>query len=84
LSRFCFHSGFRSPPSSTTSRLTVKRVSDRKYVLINKVAAQFFDVPLDQQLGRTAEEIFPPDVAEVINKNDAEALTKSGSEPTTG
>ncbi len=64
--------------------LTVKRVSDRKYVLINKVAAQFFDVPLDQQLGRTAEEIFPPDVAGVINKNDAEALTKSGSEPTTG
>ena len=46
--------------------LTVKRVSDRKYVLINKVAAQFFDVPLDQQLGRTAEEIFPPDVAGVI------------------
>jgi PAS domain S-box-containing protein len=64
--------------------LTVKRVADRKYVLINNVAAQFFDVPLDQQLGRTAEEIFPPDVAEVINKNDAEALTKGGSEPTTG
>src|SRR5262249_22760163 len=64
--------------------LTVKRASDRKYILINKVAAQFFDVSLDQQLGRTAEEIFPLPVSEVINKNDAEALTKSGSEPTIG
>jgi diguanylate cyclase (GGDEF)-like protein len=64
--------------------LTVKRASDRKYVLINKIAAQFFDVPLDQQLGHTAEEVFPPDVAEVISKNDAEALTKGGSESTTG
>jgi diguanylate cyclase (GGDEF)-like protein/PAS domain S-box-containing protein len=64
--------------------LTVKRASDRKYVLINKAGAQFlFDVPLDQQLGRTAEDIFPPDVAELINKYDAEALSKRGSEPTT-
>jgi len=64
--------------------LTVKRTSDRKYVLINKIAAQFFDVPLDQQLGHTAEEIFPPDVAEVISKNDAVALAKGGSESITG
>jgi PAS domain-containing protein len=62
--------------------LTVKRASDRKYVLINKVAAQFVDVPLDQQLGHTAEDVFPPDVAELISKNDAEALTKGGSEST--
>jgi diguanylate cyclase (GGDEF)-like protein/PAS domain S-box-containing protein len=64
--------------------LTVKRASDRKYVLINKSAGQLFDTPLDQQLGRTANDIFPAQVAEMINKNDAEALAKAGSDPIIG
>jgi diguanylate cyclase (GGDEF)-like protein/PAS domain S-box-containing protein len=58
--------------------LTVKRASDRKYVLINKVAGRLFDVPLDQQIGHTAGDIFPGDVADFIQKGDAEALTRRG------
>ncbi|MFZ0842228.1 MAG: PAS domain S-box protein, partial [Xanthobacteraceae bacterium] len=46
--------------------LTVKRASDRKYVLINKVAGRLFDIPLDQQIGHTAGDIFPRDVADFI------------------
>ncbi|MBV9237013.1 MAG: EAL domain-containing protein [Xanthobacteraceae bacterium] len=63
--------------------LTVKRASDRKYVLINKVAGRLFDVPLDQQIGRTAGDVFPADVADFIRKGDAEALARR-SEAITG
>jgi diguanylate cyclase (GGDEF)-like protein/PAS domain S-box-containing protein len=58
--------------------LSVKRASDRKYVLINKAAERLFDIPLDQQIGRTAEDIFLGDAAEVIKQGDAEALAKRG------
>jgi diguanylate cyclase (GGDEF)-like protein/PAS domain S-box-containing protein len=58
--------------------LTVKRASDRKYVLINKVAGRLFDIPHDQQIGHTAGDIFPRDVADFIQKGDAEALARRG------
>ena len=37
-----------------------------------------FDVPLDQQIGHTAGDIFPGDVADFIQKGDAEALARRG------
>ncbi len=58
--------------------LTVKKASDRKYVLINNLAGGLFDVPLDQQIGHTAGDIFPGDVADFIQKGDAEALARRG------
>ncbi len=58
--------------------LSVKRASDRKYVLINKAAEQLFGIPPDRQIGQTAADIFPRDAAEVIKQGDAEALAKRG------
>jgi diguanylate cyclase (GGDEF)-like protein/PAS domain S-box-containing protein len=58
--------------------LAVKRASDRKYLLINKFLGSRFHVPLDQILDHTADEIFPADAAEFVNRGDAEALARPG------
>ena len=58
--------------------LAVKRASDRKYLLINKLLGSRFHVPLDQILDHTAVNIFPADAAEFVNKGDAEALASPG------
>jgi diguanylate cyclase (GGDEF)-like protein/PAS domain S-box-containing protein len=61
--------------------LAVKRVSDRKYVLINRAAAQLFPQPLENALEQTAFDLFPARTAKQIDDNDRAVIAKENNEP---
>lgn len=48
----------------------VKDAKDSRYVLLNRSSEGYYGLPRDRMLGHTPEEIFPPDVARVVNEED--------------
>ncbi len=57
--------------------LIVKNADDRRYVLINRAGEDFFGLPREEMLGKTADEIFSKDEADAINARDEELLRSS-------
>jgi diguanylate cyclase (GGDEF)-like protein/PAS domain S-box-containing protein len=60
------------------SQITVKDARERRYVLANSVATEQFGAQREQILGKTADELFPKQSAEIITADDDKML-QSGS-----
>jgi len=58
--------------------IAVKDVHSRRYVLINDVGVEHFGVPRDQIIGRTADQIFMKETADVISRHDDELMQSNG------
>jgi diguanylate cyclase (GGDEF)-like protein/PAS domain S-box-containing protein len=56
----------------------VKELPDLRYALVNRAGEQYFNVPREKMLGRTAAEIFPAERARMVDDEDRAAL-ESGS-----
>jgi PAS domain S-box-containing protein len=52
----------------------VKRASDRRYVLVNRAGEQFWGMPREEMLGKTAYDVFPREEAEKITERDERLL----------
>ncbi|MEA2993364.1 MAG: hypothetical protein QOD40_2284 [Alphaproteobacteria bacterium] len=52
--------------------LIVKNAEDRRYVLVNRAGEDLLGVPREQLLGKTAYDLYPKDVADIINARDDE------------
>ena len=50
--------------------ITVKNAHDLKYTLVNRAAEEFFGIPREQMIGRTASELFSKEVADIIADHD--------------
>ncbi|MFY9141927.1 putative bifunctional diguanylate cyclase/phosphodiesterase [Sulfuricurvum sp.] len=61
--------------NSSPDAIVIKGV-DKRYIVFNEAAAQYAGVPTDFAIGKTADEIFPPETAQIINKLDNELLEK--------
>jgi diguanylate cyclase (GGDEF)-like protein/PAS domain S-box-containing protein len=59
------------------SRITVKDIRDRRYVLVNQVAEQQYGMAREDIIGRTAFDLFPQAGAARLTASDDEALTLS-------
>jgi diguanylate cyclase (GGDEF)-like protein/PAS domain S-box-containing protein len=58
------------------SRITVKDIRDRRYVLVNQVAERQYGLPRDAIIGRTAFDLFPEAAAVRLTVSDDEALAQ--------
>jgi diguanylate cyclase (GGDEF)-like protein/PAS domain S-box-containing protein len=47
-----------------------KCAKDFRYVLLNRAGEDYYGLPREEMLGRTSEEIFPPDVARLVTEQD--------------
>jgi len=47
-----------------------KCAKDSRYILLNRAGEDYYGLPREQMLGRTPEEIFPADVAHMVNEQD--------------
>ncbi|MGY3544946.1 diguanylate cyclase (GGDEF)-like protein/PAS domain S-box-containing protein [Bradyrhizobium sp. USDA 4472] len=47
-----------------------KCAKDSRYILLNRAGEDYYGLTREQMLGRTPEEIFPPDVARMVNEQD--------------
>ncbi|KYH00972.1 EAL domain-containing protein [Bradyrhizobium sp. DOA1] len=47
-----------------------KCAKSSRYILLNRAGEDYYGMPREQMLGRTPEEIFPADVARVVNEQD--------------
>ena len=54
--------------------ILVKDARDFRYVLLNKTGEEFFGLPVEEIIGKTAHEFFPKDVADSILDRDKELL----------
>jgi PAS domain S-box-containing protein len=52
------------------SRSIAKCAKDSRYILLNRAGEDYYGVPREQMLGRTPEQIFPADVARMVNEQD--------------
>jgi diguanylate cyclase (GGDEF)-like protein/PAS domain S-box-containing protein len=58
--------------------VTVKDVSDEKYVLVNRSAEGLLGMSRDDMIGKSLHEVFPPDAADFLRARDREVIeTKS-------
>jgi diguanylate cyclase (GGDEF)-like protein/PAS domain S-box-containing protein len=56
------------------SAIFVKNAGDGRYLLVNRAGEQFWGLPRQQMIGKTASEIFPPEEANRIGARDRELL----------
>jgi diguanylate cyclase (GGDEF)-like protein/PAS domain S-box-containing protein len=56
------------------STIVVKDAQDLRYVLINRAGEQFFGMPRDQVVGKTAYDIFPAATARLVTDTDRKLL----------
>jgi diguanylate cyclase (GGDEF)-like protein/PAS domain S-box-containing protein len=54
--------------------LVVKEARERRYVLVNREAEEFFGIPREQLIGKTAYEIFPKEEADLMTARDRDVL----------
>jgi len=54
--------------------IIVKDARDLRYVLLNRASEEFYGIPRDRMLGRTAPDIFPPALAEDMEARDRRLL----------
>jgi PAS domain S-box-containing protein len=50
--------------------IAAKDARSRRYVFVNRAAEKLFDLPRASIIGKTARELFPPEVAEMIEQGD--------------
>jgi len=62
--------------------ITVKNVKDNRYLLTNTKGEDLFGLPRDQIVGRTAGEIFGPEVGKALAAQEHEAVEHDGLEYT--
>lgn len=48
----------------------VKDARDSRYVLLNRAGEDYYGMPRDEMLGKTPDQIFPRDVARIVNEQD--------------
>ncbi|MDD2368424.1 MAG: EAL domain-containing protein, partial [Sulfuricurvum sp.] len=60
---------------SSSDAIAIKGL-DRRYIILNEAAGLLSGLPIKDVLGKTADEIFPPETAQMINKLDDELLEK--------
>ena len=58
--------------------IAVKDMHGRRYVLINDAGVEHFGVPRVQIIGRTADQIFIKETADVISRHDDELMQSDG------
>ncbi|WP_324791549.1 putative bifunctional diguanylate cyclase/phosphodiesterase [Sulfuricurvum sp.] len=62
---------------SSSDAIAIKGL-DRRYIILNKTAARLSGLSVDEVIGKTADDIFPPETAQMINNLDNELIkTKS-------
>ncbi|MBR0834292.1 EAL domain-containing protein [Bradyrhizobium manausense] len=47
-----------------------KDAKDSRYILLNRAGEDYYGMPREEMLGRTPEQIFPDDIARVVNEQD--------------
>lgn len=47
-----------------------KDARDSRYVLLNRAGEDYYGMPRDEMLGKTPDQIFPRDVARIVNEQD--------------
>jgi diguanylate cyclase (GGDEF)-like protein/PAS domain S-box-containing protein len=57
--------------------LVVKELPEFRYVLVNRTGEEYFGIPREKMIGKTATEVFPPVAARAINEND-EKVARTG------
>ncbi|MGY8637153.1 EAL domain-containing protein [Bradyrhizobium sp. 14AA] len=55
-----------------------KDAKDSRYVLLNRAGEEYYGMPREVMLGKTPEQIFPDDIARVVNEQDRRVVD-SGS-----
>jgi len=68
---------FRQLLSAAHGLITIKDL-DGRYQVVNPSAARFFGLPAERFIGKTAGELFSPDVAATVTANDAVLLGTGG------
>ena len=68
------HAFLREIIDHIPSQITVKAVSDRRYLLVNRVTEQHFGVSQEAIIGKTAFDLFATPAAELITAHDDRAL----------
>lgn len=58
---------------NTADAIAIKGL-DRRYIILNAAAARLSGLRIDEVIGKTADDIFPPETAQMINKLDDELL----------
>jgi PAS domain-containing protein len=53
--------------------ITVKNAQDGRYVLVNKLGAQYFGTRPEQIVGKTVQEVWPKEMADIIAAHDEHA-----------
>ncbi len=64
---------FRSFIDSAQDMISIKDI-DGRYIIVNSKTSEIFNIDREEFFGKRAEEVLPPQVAEIINKHDAEVL----------
>ncbi len=72
---------FRQIVDAVHGIITIKDLEGH-YLLVNPRAERLFGLTQEEMLGRTASELFPPHIAEVIERNDERALMKGAHQTT--
>ena len=54
--------------------IVVKDAHTLRYVLVNRAGEAYFGMPRESMIGKTSEEIFQPETAELIAEHDQELL----------
>jgi len=73
------HAFLREIIEHIPSQITVKDVSDRRYLLVNRVTEQQFGISREAIVGKTAFDLFTKKAAEHITADDERALHLPGS-----
>lgn len=55
--------------------IIVKNAVNLRYVLVNKNGEDYLGHPSEDMIGRTAEEVFDPDVAKIVSQHDRNVLS---------
>jgi diguanylate cyclase (GGDEF)-like protein/PAS domain S-box-containing protein len=64
--------------NNVPATIVVRDASTRKYVLINKAGEEYFGIPRDQIIGKTAHDVWPQASADVIDGHDDQLLKSNG------
>src|SRR5258708_17166572 len=64
------------PPASKTfpEAIAAKDVRSLRYVFVNRAAEKLFGMPRASIMGKTARELFSPDLADMIEQGDRRVL----------
>ena len=61
---------------SVPEAIFVRDARSRRFTLLNRAAEEFLGIPREDVVGKTAEEVYPPEAAEGIARRDEELLRK--------